>query len=741
MLMSKKKESTLSKLFDDDGDSGAAYSSSSSSSSLSSDSREYTFDADTLDLTSEEPDFEGLALLIAKFQSDERVRDALEEGVDMRDYGAQVERELATVQRDAIDDYLAVSGDMVTLYEELGECDSIMASMEGLLDTFQGSLESISIEIKLLQQHSSSMSVQVKNRRELGSRLSEFIDDLYVSPELVRSISRASVDEAYIEFVGELHKRMAFAQADKRRNIRACADMRPHLEKLRARAVDKVSAFLLEQFRELRTPKANVAMLQSARLLKYNYFTRFLRKYASAAARDVRNTYVTQMSAVYASNAKYYVGALLEFVDDVASSNDLLATSENSLKSFFTSRFAPTKGNVFTLGTRDGILSQLDAPILVPEQLRRRDVKLPIEVLFRSLNHYLMEAVTSEHRFDADFFGRRDDVAADVFERSIALVVDALREQLENNFDAVGILIMIRIAREGLRIMAARRVPTLHRYFESIAGILWPRFTVVFNMHAQSVLNATPTGLGSVSLRPHYVTRRYAEFVAALVSLRVAYSDRRLAKSRMRLCRAVEQLVVAMSKTLGDRRQQAVFLINNYDLVLGVLEKWHVASDEQAQFTELLHRARQQFVSAELVTYLRHLVAFVRASPKYRRASSTFAAAASSSSASSAAAAAAALNFGDAKVAQRAQQIVADFAERWEQVIKSISQDILAFFPNFQNGSEILKLVFMQLVVHYGHFEELMREHYADNRQIAKHLVPPTTLTYSIGKFDTNFSK
>jgi vacuolar protein sorting-associated protein 52 len=419
----------------------------------------------------------------------------------------------------------------------------------------------------------------------------------------------------------------------------------------------------------------------------------------------------------------------------------LLATSENSLKSFFTSRFAPTKGNVFTLGTRDGILSQLDAPILVPEQLRRRDVKLPIEVLFRSLNHYLMEAVTSEHRFDADFFGRRDDVAADVFERSIALVVDALREQLENNFDAVGILIMIRIAREGLRIMAARRVPTLHRYFESIAGILWPRFTVVFNMHVQSVLNATPTGLGSVSLRPHYVTRRYAEFVAALVSLRVAYSDRRLAKSRMRLCRAVEQLVVAMSKTLGDRRQQAVFLINNYDLVLGVLEKWHVASDEQAQFTELLHRARQQFVSAELVTYLRHLVAFVRASPKYRRASSTFAAAASSSSASSAAAAAAALNFGDAKVAQRAQQIVADFAERWEQVIKSISQDILAFFPNFQNGSEILKLVFMQLVVHYGHFEELMREHYADNRQIAKHLVPPTTLTYSIGKFDTNFSK
>ena len=51
---------------------------------------EELLDFDDLDITNEEIDFNELDELIDKFQQDERVKEALLQGVDMRDYGRQV---------------------------------------------------------------------------------------------------------------------------------------------------------------------------------------------------------------------------------------------------------------------------------------------------------------------------------------------------------------------------------------------------------------------------------------------------------------------------------------------------------------------------------------------------------------------------------------------------------------------------------------------------------------------------
>jgi hypothetical protein len=55
--------------------------------------------------------------------------------------------------------------------------------------------------------------------------------------------------------------------------------------------------------------------------------------------------------------------------------------------------------------------------------------------------------------------------------------------------------------------------------------VLWPRFKLVFDMHLSSLRTANPRALWEDDVRPHYVTRRYAEFAASLLHLTIKNGD------------------------------------------------------------------------------------------------------------------------------------------------------------------------------------------------------------------------
>ena len=55
--------------------------------------------------------------------------------------------------------------------------------------------------------------------------------------------------------------------------------------------------------------------------------------------------------------------------------------------------------------------------------------------------------------------------------------------------------------------------------------VLWPRFKMVFDMHLSSLRTANPRALWEDDVRPHYVTRRYAEFAASLLHLTIKNGD------------------------------------------------------------------------------------------------------------------------------------------------------------------------------------------------------------------------
>ena len=172
---------------------------------------------------------------------------------------------------------------------QIRQCDGVLDGMESMLRGFQGDLANISAQIKFLQDESLSMNVKLRNRKAAETQLSGFIDNLVVPPQLVSSISEGEVNEAYLEYVLELNKKVAFAKQESTAMTSAASDIAPELEKLRRMSVQKIREFMLQRVASLKKKMTNIQILQQSVLLKYTGLHRFLQDNAPEVAHANKN--------------------------------------------------------------------------------------------------------------------------------------------------------------------------------------------------------------------------------------------------------------------------------------------------------------------------------------------------------------------------------------------------------------------------------------------------------------------
>ncbi|KAJ4437018.1 hypothetical protein ANN_17150 [Periplaneta americana] len=67
------------------------------------------------------------------------------------------------------------------------------------------------------------------------------------------------------------------------------------------------------------------------------------------------------------------------------------------------------------------------------------------------------------------------------------------------------------------------------------------------------------------------ITRRYAEFSAALVGISESFPSELVNRLLAELQEEVECFILRMAAIFPGRKEQLIFVINNYDMVLGVL--------------------------------------------------------------------------------------------------------------------------------------------------------------------------
>jgi hypothetical protein len=134
------------------------------------------------------------------------------------------------------------------LHRSIRACDDVLNSVELNLTSFQNDLAQVSAEIETLQARSTALSVRLENRKKVESGLGPIVEEISISPAVVRKIVEGPIDEAWVRALAEVEKRSKAidAKAKEHQNIKGMADLKPLLEnlvkKVRHSALLKTSA-------------------------------------------------------------------------------------------------------------------------------------------------------------------------------------------------------------------------------------------------------------------------------------------------------------------------------------------------------------------------------------------------------------------------------------------------------------------------------------------------------------------
>lgn len=624
---------------------------------------------------------------------DDVVQEVLRTGKDLREYSKQVEKELKEVENKSIQDYIKESQNIVSLHNQITACDDILERMESMLMGFQSDLGSISSEIVYLQKKSVSMSQQLHNRQAIRGQLSQFIDDISISKGLINAILDSPVTEKeFLTNLNLLNHKINFVKEHGFKEVKACQDVKDDLEKLKIKAVSKIRSYLMEQISKFRKPMANYQIPQNA-LLKYKFFFEFALANERAVAQEVYAEYTDTMSKIYFSYFKYYSSRLMKLqYEESAGKDDLIGHEEVGQRGLFHKASLKNKSTVFTIGNRGDVLtSQLEAPIIIPHSAQKNVVKHPFEALFRSEQYALVDNGCREYLFICEFFMVQGKEAQKLFNqimgKTLALLAKNLETFVQNCYDTIALFLCLHLIMHYQLLCHKRAVPALDDYWERMQSVIWPRFEYIFRLNIASVKDCDPTKFNK-EMKPHYITRRYAEFSAAIVGISENFPSELVTKLCAELLEEVEFFILRMAAIFPQRKEQLIFHINNYDMILSVLmEHTRDSSREAEHFREQLSQWSTEYVEEILSPHFGGMIQFVKEGEAF-------------------------VEKGQAdqlkKQESKSLALVQSFSSGWKRSLEVINQEVLSSFPSLLTGSTLLQLAFTQLVQYYHRFHKLL---------------------------------
>ncbi|XP_053985995.1 vacuolar protein sorting-associated protein 52 homolog [Hylaeus anthracinus] len=622
---------------------------------------------------------------------DDVVQEVLKTGTDLRQYSRQIEKELKEVENKSIQDYIKESENIASLHNQIAACDNILEKMELMLMSFQLDLGSISSEILFLQRKSIAMSQQLSNRQIIRGPLSQFIEDMTVSEALIAGIMDYPVTEKeFLTQLQTLNHKINFVKEQTFKEAKSCLDVKDILEKLKVKAMAKIRTYLLEQIYKFRKPMTNYQVPQN-NMLKYKFFFEFILANERNVAEEICGEYVSTMSKIYFSYFKSYSSRLMKLqFEEGATKDDLMGVEDTVGRGIFHKTTLKNRGTVFSIGNRGDVLtSQLEAPIIVPHTASK--TKYHYEALFRSEQYALVDNACREYLFLTEFFKVRGTQAMDIFNQVMAktlnLMVKNLQSFVDDCYDTIALFLCLHLVMRYQLTCHKRAVPALDKYWDNMNSVIWPRFEYVFQLNIQSIKDCDPLKLNKET-GPHYITRRYAEFSAAMISVVEGFPCEGAIQLLAELREAVQCFLLRMATIFPNRIEQLVFLINNYDLVLGVLmERTRDNSKEAESFRDQLNARSAEYVEEVLNPYFGGIIQLVKESEVLIEKGQTE----------------------DLKKQEgKALGLVQSFTNNWKRALEEINREVLNSFPSLVLGTALVQRAMTQLVQYYHRFHNTL---------------------------------
>lgn len=121
-----------------------------------------------------------------------------------------------------------------SLLTALKACDDVLKSVETSLANFQKDLGTVSAEIETLQSRSTALNTRLENRKVVEKMLGPAVEEISISPAIVKKISQGPVDHTWVKALEGLEKRSRTVE-DKLKQperVMAVSDLKPILDDL-----------------------------------------------------------------------------------------------------------------------------------------------------------------------------------------------------------------------------------------------------------------------------------------------------------------------------------------------------------------------------------------------------------------------------------------------------------------------------------------------------------------------------
>ena len=489
----------------------------------------------------------------------------------------------------AVEDFEKEKDRFEDLHNSIVACDEVLKSVETYLTSFQADLASVSSEIETLQNRSTALNNKLQNRKEVEKVLGPEVEDLAVSPAVVRKITTGAVDDAWIRALDELEKRSKSidAKLNEGRDIKAALDARPFIDEVSTKAVERIRDYVVSQIKALRSPSINAQVIQQNSFLRYKEVFAFLAKRQPSLAEEISQAYINTMRWYYLSHFTRYKAALQKLNVHAIDQTDVIAAEGGATKGGRGATY-----DAFSIGRRMDIL-RTQNDVALPSFAAEEDKGTHyLEVPFRAFNLALVDNASSEFSFLTEFFSKQPFQTTrrkfnEIFTPSFELGQALTKELIENSLDALGLLACVRLNQHFAFELQRRKVPAVEGYINATNMLLWPRFQQIIDAHCDSIrkaaaslsgkpagsaLSLTSSAATSQTTAPHPLTQRYANFLQGILTLSSeAGDDEPVSNSIGRLRNDFEAFLTKMSKGIADSRKRERFLYNNYSLVCTII--------------------------------------------------------------------------------------------------------------------------------------------------------------------------
>lgn len=371
----------------------------------------------------------------------------------------------------------------------------------------------------------------------------------------------------------------------------------------------------MAQIKALRSPHINAQIIQQQNFLRFKDLYTFLHKHHATLADEISLAYMNTMRWYYHNQFSRYERALSKIKTHVLDRNDTLGHEDTTRMAAVLSgsRAAGPPHDAFNLARRIDILKTTNQAALSSYLAEEDQATHYLEVQFRNFNLALIDNATAEYTFLAAFFSPALSFAQIsrtfnyIFESTFELGQTMSRTLIADTFDALGILLCIRLNQNFAFELQRRKVPAVDGYINGTNMLLWPRLQVVMDRHCESVRTLTnnlpskPTPSASqvskMTSAPHVVTQRFGQLLHGFLALSAeAGDDEPVVASLRRLRSEIEAFMAKQSLSYGsDKRKSERFLYNNYSLILTIIgdTTGKLATEQQEHFEKLTKAHRE----------------------------------------------------------------------------------------------------------------------------------------------------